>query len=112
MGHNVVSTWHDRDEHALNEAIRNGEYGGVAYGIAQRAIRELVAADTLVVFSEYATSAHPGGGHNVELGFALAAPMRIICIGPRQTIFHFADAVEKHDDWQTALRTIEAAPIA
>ncbi len=115
LGHTVVSSWiSGKHEH-------NSEHGVQADELAEEDERQqwaledivdLIAADTLVAFTE-----DPGrvgrnrGGRHVELGFAIgwaeaAATFsidddkRVVVIGPRENIFHCLPYVEQYDAWE------------
>jgi hypothetical protein len=66
---------------------------------------DVLAADTLVCFTEAAGDGGNGGRH-AELGMALALGRRVIVVGRREHIFHYLPEVEIVDSWPEALRLL------
>jgi hypothetical protein len=75
---------------------------------------DVLAADTLVCFTEPAEAGGNGGRH-VELGMALALGRRVIVIGRREHIFHHLPGIEVVSSWPEAMRllaqSLDAAPV-
>jgi hypothetical protein len=65
----------------------------------------VLAADTLVCFSE-PPEAGGNGGRHVEVGMALASGRRVIVIGRREHIFHHLPEVEVVSSWAEAMRLL------
>ncbi len=63
---------------------------------------DVLAADTLVCFSEEAGAGGNGGRH-AELGMALALGKQVIVIGRREHIFHRLPEVTVFESWPEAL---------
>ncbi len=64
---------------------------------------DVLAADTLVAFTE-----PPRSGRHVELGIALGANAlgankRIVVVGPRENVFCWLPEVEQHGSWDAYL---------
>jgi hypothetical protein len=66
---------------------------------------DVLAADTLVCFTEPDGEGGNGGRH-VELGMALALGRRVIVVGRREHIFHHLPEVEVVESWPEALRLL------
>ena len=66
---------------------------------------DVLAADTLVSFTE-PPGAGGNGGRHVELGMALALGRRVILVGQREHIFHHLPEVEVVESWPEALRLL------
>jgi len=60
---------------------------------------DVMAAETLVAFTEPPRTAASRGGRHVELGLALAAGKRVVVVGPRENVFCWLPQVEHHDRW-------------
>jgi hypothetical protein len=63
---------------------------------------DVLAADTVVCFSEDAGSGGNGGRH-VELGMALALGKQVVVVGRREHIFHRLPEVTVVESWPEAL---------
>jgi hypothetical protein len=66
---------------------------------------DLLAADTVVCFSEEAGAGGSGGRH-VELGMALALGKHVVVVGRREHIFHHLPEVTVVESWPEALRLL------
>lgn len=66
---------------------------------------DVLAADTLVCFTE-PDGAGGNGGRHVELGMALALGRRVIVVGRREHIFHHLPEVDLVESWPEALRLL------
>jgi hypothetical protein len=66
---------------------------------------DVLAADTLVCFSEE-PGAGGNGGRHVELGMAVALGKQVILVGRREHIFHRLPEVSVVDSWPEALRLL------
>lgn len=98
----VTSTWidatfddKDTDEAGLQRAATTN-------------LRDVAAAEFLITFTE-----EPGidgasrGGRHVELGYAIAAGMTVIKIGPRENVFHYHGQVRGAVDLDTAIAVLD-----
>lgn len=93
-GFEVTSRWH------------NGSHGDVSTDgdlsdpdlprYAAEDITDVTAADVVVSFTE---GGGGKGGRHVEFGLGLALGKRMVIVGPREHIFHFAAGVEQYDTW-------------
>lgn len=110
LGYTVNASWlHTTDAQEL-QARGQSWY---AASQARADLQEIDRAGLFIVFSEGPDEAHPGGGRHVELGYALSKnayqrtlgqrPIRIVVVGPRQTIFHSLDVIERFETWQEAI---------
>ena len=65
-------------------------------------VNEVSSADILIAFTETPEVGYYTGGRHVELGVAIALSVPIVCIGPRENIFHHMERVTQFDalgDW-------------
>jgi hypothetical protein len=58
-------------------------------GIAREDCEDLMAADTVIIFTEISNTVLATGGRHVEFGLALAHGKRVIIVGPRENVFHY-----------------------
>ena len=58
-------------------------------GIAREDCKDLIAADTVIIFTEITNTILATGGRHVEFGLALAQGKRVIMVGPRENVFHY-----------------------
>lgn len=68
---------------------------------AHEDLADVLAADTLLAFTEPPRASPSRGGRHVELGIALAADMRVVVIGPRENVFCWLPQVEHYEAWQS-----------
>jgi hypothetical protein len=66
---------------------------------------DVLAADSLVCFTESANEGGNGGRH-VELGMALALGRQVIVVGRREHIFHHLPEITFVESWPEALRLL------
>lgn len=110
IGHTVTSRWLDGEHQALDNCATDEE----AQRFAEDDLRDLMAADTLICFTEPSRSANSRGGRHVEFGVALGLMVagrkrhRIIVVGPRENVFYCLPAIEQHKVWNGAIRRIKA----
>lgn len=62
---------------------------------------DVLAAETVISFTEPPRSTNSRGGRHVEFGIALAAGKEVIVIGPRENVFHCLPKVYHFRDWWT-----------
>lgn len=110
MGHTVTSRWIDchagkyltsfTPEH-LND---DPEYCST---LAEHDLEDLVAADTVISF----TDANGGGkgGRHVEFGYALALGKQVMVVGPRENVFHTLSQVEHYHSWRSLVIALTPA---
>ena len=114
LGHIVTSRWLDgahqiyqgqplgRDyERAVEEG--HAETVPLRGHFAAEDLADVMAADTLVSFTERPRAEASRGGRHVEYGIALALALRVIVVGHRENVFHCLPAVEFHATWEAAL---------
>jgi hypothetical protein len=110
LGIAVNSRWLNGSHQLDNEGHPIGETGErlVESPQAEPALREkfalddrddVLAADTLIAFTEIPRTSNSRGGRHVELGIALGAGIRVIVIGPRENVFCHLPEVEHYDTW-------------
>ena len=58
-------------------------------GIARADCEDLIAAQTVIIFTEKPNTILATGGHHVEFGLALAQNKGVIVVGPRESVFHY-----------------------
>lgn len=102
FGHEITSSWIDTDVSGeigvdgLTPDVMNTNPGR-CWPHAEADMNDLMAADTVIVFTQYGPSTT--GGRHVELGMALAARKRVILVGARENIFQTLPQVEHYPDW-------------
>lgn len=114
MGIEVTSRWlngkHQIDDHGQpigddGEKWVEDEGSGTAPArlrqhFAQEDVADVLAADTLIAFTEVPRASTSRGGRHVELGIAIGTGKRIVVIGPRENVFTWLPQVEHHESWQ------------
>jgi hypothetical protein len=60
-----------------------------SFRIARDDCEDLMAADSVIIFTEVPNTILATGGRHVEFGFALAHGKRMIIVGPRENVFHY-----------------------
>lgn len=89
-GYDITSRW-----------VFGGEDGFSQEEIALFDLEDVAEADTVISFTEE-PNIYTTGGRHVELGYALALGKRMVCIGPRENVFHHHPEIEWYDsvnDW-------------
>jgi len=95
LGHEIVSSW-------LNERPKPGQMPEAAFfkHTAIKDLTELQSSECMIVDTFDVT---PRGGREVELGFAMSDPNRLIyVVGPRRNIFHHL-ADETFGTWSAVI---------
>ena len=106
LGYAVTSRWilgdHDIRAHWQSEA----PYYMPLW--ADEDFADLVAADTVISFTEAPgeTSGRARGGRHVEFGMALALRKRCLIVGPREHVFHWLPTVDSYTTWDAALAAL------
>ena len=102
MGHSVTARWLDEEEgpSAGFSAPQLADPKNVqrARDMAGRDIDDIVAADTVISFTDGALAR---GGRHVEFGIAFALAKRLILVGPREHVFHALHYVGVYPNWAT-----------
>jgi hypothetical protein len=106
LGHEVTSTWID-GHHETRPNIDETGTGDEQAMWADEDISDLIAADTLILFTGQPGPRMRGGCHT-EFGFALAAGFygsdcRLIVVGPKVNVFHHLSYVEHYEDFAALL---------
>jgi hypothetical protein len=66
---------------------------------AKEDVADVLAADTLIAFTEEPRSGNSRGGRHVELGIAIGAGLNVIVIGPRENVFCWLPQVDWYAGW-------------
>ncbi|HEU0073939.1 MAG TPA: hypothetical protein VFS30_07990 [Dehalococcoidia bacterium] len=100
LGIEVTSRW------LATEPRVHSEYSDADWReLGQIDQEDVLAADTLVCFTE-PDGAGGNGGRHVELGMALALGRRVIVVGRREHIFHHLPEIDLVESWPEALRLL------
>jgi hypothetical protein len=105
-GYHVTSRWLDTGDEFADGPRQNAELDVI----------DLLAADTLIAFTEAPGVGSTRGGRHVEFGIALgvsvvsatfrprgyAKQYRILLVGPRESVFHHWRGLEQYDTWDQA----------
>jgi nucleoside 2-deoxyribosyltransferase len=97
----ITSTWIDEPHDSQCKLSDVPE--GMLPVYARNDIRDLKEADCVIFSSEEPTFLGVRGGRHVEFGYALALGKRIICVGPKENIFHYLYEVEHVSSWSQVL---------
>lgn len=95
-GFEVTSTWHESTEEEVDEIQ------GVARDRAERDVRDLEAADVLLVQPTHGI----GSGHHIETGMALALGKPVVAVG-WTSIFHALGGVVVVSTYARAVPVLE-----
>jgi hypothetical protein len=101
LGFEVTSRWLSVASRQPGDGLSEDEWRTLAV-IDQE---DVLAADTVVGFSEEAGDGGNGGRH-VELGMALALGKQVVVVGRREHIFHRLPEVTVVESWPEALRLL------
>lgn len=96
-GYEVSSRWLDGDP--TDKPLTDEQYGREA----MVDLVDLMAADTVISFTEQRSSILYRGGRHVEFGAAVAWQKRLIVVGDREHIFHYLPEVKVFPTWADAL---------
>lgn len=111
LGYEVTSRWlngsHQIDDKGVpigDDGERRFEMGDPSLAhwrehFATEDVADVLAADTLVAFTEEPRSGNSRGGRHVELGIALGSGKHVIIVGPRENVFCWLPLVEWYPDW-------------
>ncbi len=116
LGVEVTSRWLNGSHQLDNQGRPLGDAGELRFEtgapevdhyrwkFATDDLHDVLAADTLIAFTEQPRTGNSRGGCHVELGIALGANVlgankRIVVIGPRENVFCWLPEVEQHDSW-------------
>ncbi len=77
-------------------------------GIARADCEDLLAADSVIIFTERPNTVLATGGSHVEFGLALAQDKGVIIVGPRENVFHYLlPDSQMFATWNQAFATIK-----
>lgn len=96
MGHEVTSEW-----------INGTHQGGDSREYALIDLRDIDAADALVLFSESPAGSRTRGGKHVEFGYALAKGKRIFIVGNHGNVFHRLDGIVQRLSFEDLLPVLK-----
>jgi hypothetical protein len=112
LGCEVTSRWLNGSHQIDNQGVPIGDDGERRFEMGDPAlahwrehfatedVADVLAADTLVAFTEQPRSGNSRGGRHVELGIALGTGRhRIVIAGPRENVFCWLPQVEWYPDW-------------
>lgn len=102
MGHAVTSEWingTDTDDWAQYWA----QY-------AQRDLRDIDVADTVIFFSGNPKGCRKRGAKHVEFGYALGLFKRIFIVGKRQNVFHHLPGISRFTDIDALIEYLRSLP--
>lgn len=74
---------------------------------AEEDVRDVIAADVLISFTNEPRTPTRGGRH-VEFGIALHRSMRLIIVGPREHVFHYLGKVEHFETTEEMMEALFA----
>jgi hypothetical protein len=76
--------------------------------IARADCQDLMAADSVIIFTERPNTVLATGGRHVEFGLALAQDKGVIIVGPRENVFHYLlPDSQTFATWREAFATIK-----
>lgn len=107
-GHVVTSRWLNGTHQITADGSSLGaaaEAATLRRSFAAEDFLDVVAARMIISFTEPPGTCTRGGRH-VEHGIAAAAGLRLIIIGYRENIFHWAGAVEFFPTWRDCTRIL------
>ena len=112
LGYEVTSRWLDGSHQLDNEGRPLGDTGELLFEAASPEVdhfrwkfatddlEDVLAAETLVAFTEEPRSGNSRGGRHVELGIALGTGRhQVAVVGPRENVFCWLPEVEWYPDW-------------
>jgi nucleoside 2-deoxyribosyltransferase len=98
LGHTIVSRWVKPDsDHVAPTGLSKQAADDERRRFAQEDFDDLCACDMIVSLQEEPRNNSRGGRH-VEFGMALALGKKVVCIGPRETVFHHLPQVRNFSD--------------
>jgi hypothetical protein len=101
MGHTITSSWIDIADSIADEEFLAWAPHEEITRAAMEDWRDIDNADWVIAFTD-PSGDYPGGARHAEFGLALAAGQRILLVGPREHLFHYAPAIRQCDDWPAA----------
>lgn len=108
LGHTVTSRWLNGNHQIEDAGLSTEGAHNERVRFAQEDWDDLMAADTVICFTESPRSGPARGGRHVEAGAALATGKRVIVVGFRENVFYCLPQVEFHPEWETALIALQS----
>lgn len=111
LDYHVTSTWicGNSPLSIIDDGVSlNGAWREEWAEVAIEDMAQLFASHILIAFTEASDGPRGRGGRHVEFGMALARGMRLIVVGPRETVFHCLGSVEQYDTWDDALAQLRS----
>lgn len=105
LGYTVTSRWLT-DAHQWSGTDDSEIPQDELWTFAMEDFEDLNAANLLIAFTEDRSVGYTSGGRHVELGYALAQPLDVIVVGPRENIFHAC--LSQYDTWPEALARLSS----
>lgn len=103
LGIEVTSRWLTGEHSAPAE---HEDKAAIWERYSQDDVDDVLAADTVVSFTEPPTVPTLRGGRHVEFGIAVQAGKRKVLVGQRENIFHWLPGVECYPTWEKAKRVL------
>lgn len=97
LGFTVTSTWTEEKD-SPNVSLKEVE-DRILLDYAERDVREIKAADLLVLFTVDPDEMTRRGGRHVEFGYAMGQGKQVAIVGPRENIFHHLPEVPRFASW-------------
>lgn len=107
----VTSRWLDGSHQIDDKGVPIGDDGECRFEMgdpalahwrehfAKEDVADVLAADSLIAFTEEPRSGNSRGGRHVEMGIALGAGLNVVVIGPRENVFCWLPQVDWYADW-------------
>ena len=97
----VTSTWPWEDASPQAGLAELGDHHLIVNG--SKDLREIEAADGVILFTQDPTIPFLRGGRMHEFGYAMGLGKRLIVCGPKENIFHYQHNVEVFATWEELL---------
>jgi nucleoside 2-deoxyribosyltransferase len=98
LGHEVVAEWIS-GTHNMDGAYADAKY-------AELDLRDIDAADAIILFTDSPPGSRSRGGKHVEFGYALAKGKRLFIVGTPANIFHHLPGVIQRVHWVDLLHVL------
>ena len=106
LGHTIVSRWsRPGDDHVLPTGLSEQASDDERQRYALDDMEDINTAECLILLGETPRN-NSRGGRLVEFGAALALGLRVIVVGPRETVFHCLPNVAVFDTKESLLKEI------
>ncbi|MDP2779759.1 hypothetical protein [Devosia sp.] len=118
VGHYVTSRWLS----GSHDGLGDGSDSVAARAVwAEEDVDDLCAAGAIICFTEPAISMVGRGGRHIELGIAMGMniirrhlhmrTMRLIVVGPRESVFHCRPELDVFPTWAECLAALSMEPV-